>query len=133
MKLSQAVGLAAVLIAVGAVVFIKSSQAPAVTEPASTTAQANLPRLVDLGSTTCTSCKRMAPILQELKAELQGKVNVEFIDVAVKTEAADQYGIRAIPTQIFFDAAGKEVARHEGFMPREDLLAQLEKMGVAVK
>ena len=103
------------------------------TEPASTTAQANLPRLVDLGSTTCTSCKRMAPILQELKAELQGKVNVEFIDVAVKTEAADQYGIRAIPTQIFFDAAGKEVARHEGFMPREDLLAQLEKMGVAVK
>lgn len=133
MKLSQAVGLAAVLIAVGAVVFIKSSQAPAVTEPASTTAQANLPRLVDLGSTTCTSCKRMAPILQELKAELQGKVNVEFIDVAVKTEAADQYGIRAIPTQIFFDAAGKEVARHEGFMPREDILAQLEKMGVAVK
>lgn len=132
MKSAQLIGLVVVLIAVGAVVALKSNNAQQAPEPASTV-QTNLPRLLDLGSTTCASCKRMAPIIEELSAELQGSVKVEFIDVATKVEAADQYGIRTIPTQIFFDASGKEVARHEGFMPKEDILAQLEKMGVAVK
>lgn len=132
MKSVQLIGLVVVLVAVGAVIALKSGKAPEATETASAV-QAALPRLVDLGSTTCAACKKMDPIIKELKTELQGKVNVEFIDVATKVEAADQYRIQVIPTQIFFDATGKEVTRHEGFMPKEDILAQLEKMGVATR
>ncbi len=54
---------------------------PAAAPEASPTAAAALPRLVDLGSTTCIPCKEMAPILDELKTELKGKVEVEFINV----------------------------------------------------
>ena len=41
-----------------------------------------------------------------------------------------KYGIQTIPTQIFFDRGGKEYYRHEGFMPREDIVGKLREMGV---
>jgi len=72
----------------------------------------------------------MAPILEELKAELQGKVVVEVIDIAKDPKAADTYAINVIPTQIIFDAQGREVFRHEGFLAKADILAQLEKQGI---
>jgi thioredoxin 1 len=106
---------------------------PAAAPEASPTAAAALPRLVDLGSTTCIPCKEMAPILDELKTELKGKVEVEFINVTENMAAADEYKISVIPTQVFLDKDGKEVFRHEGFFPKADILAQLEKMGVKTK
>ncbi len=93
-------------------------------------AQAALPRLVDLGATKCVPCKMMAPILEELKKEQAGKLEVVFIDVWEKPEEADAYGVKMIPTQIFFDAAGKERFRHEGFFSKEDILAKWRELGV---
>lgn len=92
-----------------------------------------LPRLVDLGSTTCIPCKELAPILEELKTEFKGRVSVEFIDVTKNPAAADEYKINVIPTQIFIDKDGKEVFRHEGFYPKADILAQFAKMGIKTK
>ena len=76
----------------------------------------NVPRLVDLGSKDCIPCKMMAPILDQLRDEYTGKLQVDFIDVRVYPESAKKYNIRVIPTQIFYDAAGKELLRHEGFI-----------------
>lgn len=76
------------------------------------------PRLLDLGATKCIPCKMMAPILEELRKEYAGKLKVELIDVWENPAAADPYGIEQIPTQIFFDASGKELFRHEVFFPR---------------
>ena len=101
--------------------------------PATAPATPGLPRLVDLGSTTCIPCKEMAPILEELKAEYKGKVDVEFINVNENTAAADEYKINVIPTQVFLDKDGKEVFRHEGFFPKTDILAQFAKMGIKTK
>lgn len=108
------------------------STAPAVAapEPVKDAAKPVLPRLVDLGSTTCIPCKKLAPILEELKKEYKGKVSVEFIDITKDAAAADQYKITVIPTQIFIDKDGKEVFRHEGFYPKADILAQFAKMGI---
>lgn len=103
-------------------------EAPA--PPASTKAPPSLPRLVDLGRTFCIPCKKMAPILTGLKRECAGRLDVEFIDVGKDPDAARTYGIRLIPTQIFLDASGRELARHEGFMSREEILAQWKKLGV---
>ncbi|HUW20777.1 MAG TPA: organomercurial lyase [Sedimentisphaerales bacterium] len=89
-----------------------------------------LPRLVDLGATKCIPCKMMAPILEELKTEYAGRLRVDFIDVWQNPDAAKEYGIKIIPTQIFFDAAGKDRFRHEGFFSKEDILAKWKELGV---
>jgi thioredoxin 1 len=91
-----------------------------------------LPRLVDLGAGKCIPCKAMAPILEELRTEYAGRLEVQFIDVWQDPEAARPYGIRLIPTQIFYGADGRELARHQGFMSREDILAQWRALGVSL-
>jgi thioredoxin 1 len=72
----------------------------------------------------------MKPILEELAGEYEGKLNVIIVEVDDHMDQVRQYGIMAIPTQIFFDGSGKEVARHIGFFPKEDIIAQLNKMGI---
>lgn len=89
-----------------------------------------LPMLVDLGKGTCIQCKKMKPILDELKAEYEGRAIVEVIDLRYDRQAARKYGIRLIPTQIFFDAEGKEVYRHQGFMDKQSIKEKFAQMGV---
>ena len=57
-------------------------------------------------------------------------MDVEFIDVWKKPDAAKAHKIKLIPTQIFFDAAGKERFRHEGFYGKKDILAKWKELGV---
>jgi thioredoxin 1 len=89
-----------------------------------------LPRLVDLGATTCVPCRKMAPILADLKREYAGRADIVFIDVWENPDAGDSHRIRGIPTQVFFDARGQEVWRHEGFLGRPEIVARLRAMGV---
>jgi len=89
-----------------------------------------LPKLLDLGATKCIPCKKMAPILEALKKDYAGKLEVEFIDVWKSEDEAKKYGINLIPTQIFFDDTGKELFRHEGFYGRDDILAKWKELGV---
>lgn len=91
---------------------------PVVTQAA---APALLPRVVDLGAGKCIPCKRMAPILEALKVDYAGAVDVQFIDVWQNPNAGQPYKIRLIPTQIFFDRKGRERFRHEGFFAREEI------------
>ena len=97
---------------------------------AETPAQKPLPRLLDLGAGKCIPCKMMAPIIDELKPAYAGKLEVVFIDVWENQQAGQQYGIRVIPTQIFYDAEGKELFRHEGFFAKEDILTKWKELGV---
>ena len=92
-----------------------------------------LPKLVDLGANKCIPCKAMAPILEELKKEYTGKLEVEFIDVWKNPDAGKPYKVQMIPTQIFFDASGKELFRHTGFFGKEDILAKWKELGVSLK
>lgn len=92
-----------------------------------------LPRLVDLGAGKCIPCKKMAPILEELKEEYAGALEVVFIDVWQDRSAGDKYGIQMIPTQIFYDASGKELFRHEGFFAKEEILAKWKELGIALQ
>jgi len=72
----------------------------------------------------------MAPLLKQLKSEYAGRLIVEFIDVRKNPAMAKQYQINLIPTQILFDASGKELFRHEGFYSKEDILAKWKELGV---
>jgi thioredoxin 1 len=89
-----------------------------------------VPRLVDLGAHKCIPCKMMAPILEELKKEYAGRLQVDFIDVWQSPDAGKKYKINLIPTQIFLDGNGKELFRHEGFFAKKDILAKWKELGV---
>lgn len=86
--------------------------------------------MIDLGAKSCIPCKMMAPIMEKMERLYEGKAAIVFIDVWKNRGQAKRFGIRAIPTQIFFDPDGKEVYRHAGFMGEKDIIAQLEEMGV---
>jgi len=126
--------VAALAVIVGAVVVLKQNKVsqPAGSTPPGITAGSStkMPRLLDLGAGKCIPCKMMAPILEELKKEYAGCLDVVFIDVWENQDAAKQYGIETIPTQIFFDANGKELFRHIGFFGKEDILAKWKELGV---
>jgi thioredoxin 1 len=89
-----------------------------------------LPRLLQLGSHKCPPCRKMTPILNELKNSYSGKFQVAFIDVWQDRAAGAKHGVRAIPTQIFYDSQGREVFRHVGFYSKDDILAAWRRLGV---
>lgn len=95
------------------------------------TQPAKLPTLVDLGAHSCIPCKQMMPILDELRTELAGRLTVQFVDVSDQknVSTARFYNIKLIPTQIYLDADGNELWRHEGFLPKADLLEQWKQLG----
>jgi thioredoxin 1 len=99
-------------------------------EAAATSKVARIPRLVDVGAGKCIPCRAMAPILDQLRADHVGRMDVVFIDVWKDPRAGEPFAIRVIPTQIFYGADGRELARHEGFMSREEILAQWKAVGV---
>ena len=85
--------------------------------------------MIDLGATECVPCKMMAPILEKLKKTYQDKAAIVFIDVWKNREQVSRFGIRAIPTQVFYDATGREVSRHVGFMSEAALSNNSPKWG----
>jgi thioredoxin 1 len=124
MKLLMACML--ILIATSAHAELPSATATVVTQ----TLSSGRPTVIDLGARTCIPCKKMAPILETLSSEYRGKAGVLFIDVREDQAAAKKFGVQMIPTQIFFDAKGKEVRRHMGFMDRQAILKELKSAGL---
>ena len=127
--------VAAILVVLAAAfLLLGKTAATAQTEPAvSGSVQAPVPGLVtmvDLGATECIPCKMMAPIIEELQSEYQGRAAVVFIDVWKNPAAGRQFGIRAIPTQIFYDAGGNEKGRHEGFLDKQSIVNRFAELGV---
>ena len=88
------------------------------------------PIVIDLGARTCIPCTKMAPILESLSGEFRGRASVLFIDVHENEAAAEKFRIQMIPTQIFFNAQGKEVKRHVGFMDKPDIVKGLKAAGL---
>ena len=89
---------------------------------------------VELGSVGCIPCRMMQPIMKEIEEEYP-EVRVVFYDVR-KPEGkkyARKYRLRVIPTQVFLDKDGRELFRHEGFFPKEEIEKVLARGGVAVK
>lgn len=86
--------------------------------------------MVDIGAKKCVPCKMMAPILEELEKEYADRAAIVFIDVWENPDAGAKFGIKLIPTQIFYDAEGREVGRHEGFLDKASIVNELAKLGV---
>ena len=92
-----------------------------------------LPKIVDVGAEKCIPCKMMVPVLEQLKKEYKGKLDVVFVDVWKYPNAGSKYKVKMIPTQILYDSKGKEISRHLGFWPKQDIIAEFGKHGIKLK
>lgn len=86
----------------------------------------DVPVLVDLWAPWCGPCKMIAPILDELAEELDGKVKIVKVNIDENQQTPAQLGVRSIPTLIVFKD-GKPVATQVGALPKAQLAAFVEK------
>lgn len=112
-----------------------------------------LPILIEFGSDSCAPCRQMAPIIEALHQELEGKAIIKYVDVWENPDFADGYPISVIPTQLFIDAEGEPYnpanpdspkmdlyvtkdtgehvfTTHEGTLTKEELLSIFKEMGM---
>jgi thioredoxin 1 len=107
--------------------------AKVVPAPAPTPAPVKKATFIELGADKCVPCKMMQPIMEELRADYPETLKVVFHDVWKDPKMADKYGIQGIPTQILLDGDGKEIFRHSGFWPKDDIVAKFQELGIALK
>jgi thioredoxin 1 len=86
--------------------------------------------MLELGSVGCIPCEQMKPVMEKLRTNYRGKLEVIFVDVRKDKDTARKFGVYAIPTQVFLDKNGKEFHRHIGFYGYEEIEPVLKKAGI---
>ena len=86
--------------------------------------------MLELGSVGCIPCEQMKAVMEKLRANYKGKLEVFFVDVGKDRDTAQRFGVFAIPTQVFLDKNGKEFHRHIGYYGYEEIVPVLKKAGI---
>lgn len=86
--------------------------------------------VIEFGGPSCVPCKKMQPILAELQQHFGDRAQVRNFYITEHPKEARAHKVMAMPTQVVFDPAGKEVARHIGLWEKADFLAALAKVGL---
>ena len=89
--------------------------------------QSDTPVLVDFWATWCAPCRMVAPVVEELATEYEGKLKVVKLDVDSNQGTAMKYGIRSIPTLLFFKD-GKQQEQLIGAVPKKEIVSKIEQV-----
>lgn len=111
---------------------IKQKKSISTVKDTSVTVSKPLVTFVELGSVNCIPCKAMQKVMKAVEEKYGSQLKIIFYDVWKQEQAhyAQDYNIRLIPTQVFLDANGKELMRHEGYFPEKDIDAFLQSKGL---
>jgi len=86
------------------------------------------PALYEFGAGYCVSCKEMAKIMAELQPQYADQVEVRMVYADKEKDLFQKFKIMLIPTQVFLDAAGHEVDRHIGALPKDEVVKKLKAL-----
>jgi len=86
------------------------------------------PTMVEFGRGGCAACLHMVPVLEQAALDYQSKVDIVSINLDDSPSLSQRFQIAVTPTEIFFDATGKEVNRMLGFLPTEELATRLDAL-----
>ena len=86
------------------------------------------PALYEFGAKYCIPCKEMKEVMAALKTSHGDQMEFRMVYVDEERPMFEQYKIVAIPTQVFLNAAGQEVDRHLGALPKEEVLKKLKEL-----
>ena len=87
-----------------------------------------LPVIIDFWATWCGPCQMVGPMINELADEYAGRISVGKIDVDANSEIPSQYGVRNIPTILFFNKNGEVVKKLVGVQTKAVLREEAEKL-----
>ena len=130
------------LIVAAALATVSAGRAPGATPasedriPALTPAEldsalkAGVPLVVEFGGETCIPCMHMQPVLKNLQARLGKRARVSNFWIQPNPEVARRHQIMVMPTQIIFDAKGREIFRHMGYFAQPDFEKALKEKGL---
>lgn len=99
----------------------------ATTDPVALALAAGKPAVIEFGANACVSCREMKPVLAALAQSHGDRITVADVDILKERGYISRYQIRLMPTQVFFDAQGREIGRHMGKIGGDDIL---ERLGV---
>lgn len=86
--------------------------------------------ILEFNSGQCPMCVEMSGVLEGLKREFGGRLDVRYIDALKYDDARKKYGITALPAQVLLDAGGNKIDKNEGVMTREEVLQRFREHGI---
>jgi thioredoxin 1 len=86
------------------------------------------PTIYEFGSKFCPYCWEMAEILKEVETQYPGQITVQTYYIETSEPLFKEYRVSVTPTLVFLDASGRQVYRHEGLFPKEQLVSKLKEL-----
>ncbi len=90
--------------------------------------QSGRPTVIDFWATWCGPCRRMAPVIEQLAVDYEGRANIVKCDVEEADDLAAQFAVTSIPTIVILGADGELKQRMVGVQPKASLQAEIDKL-----